>query len=78
MPIIDGFDEESIQTIAHFGIVAGAYESLGIGKVIDRVIPKIRHHILTHSQTVETMLLNGLGFIERRLPLFPDFFDDVA
>jgi transposase len=24
------------------------------------------------------MVLNGLGFIERRLYLFPDFFDDIA
>ena len=30
MPIIDGFDDESIQTITHLGIVAGAYDSLGI------------------------------------------------
>ncbi|MFA5003103.1 MAG: IS1634 family transposase [Methanolinea sp.] len=78
MPLIDGFDEESIQTVAHFGIVAGAYESLGIGQVIDRAIPKIRHHNLTHSQTVKLMVLNGLGFIERRLYLFPEFFDDIA
>jgi len=78
MPIIDGFDEESIQTVAHLGIVAGAYESLGIGKVIDHAIPKTRHHNLAHSQTVELMVLNGLGFIERRLYLFPDFFDDIA
>ena len=24
------------------------------------------------------MVLNGLGFVERRLYLFPDFFDDIA
>ena len=78
MPLIDGFDEESIQTVAHLGIVAGAYESLGIGPVIDRAIPKVRHHNLAHSDTVELMVLNGLGFIERRLYLFPDFFDDIA
>jgi transposase len=78
MPLIDGFDEESIQTVAHLGIVAGAYESLGMSQVIDRAIPKTRHHNLAHSQTIELMVLNGLGFIERRLYLFPDFFDDIA
>jgi hypothetical protein len=78
MPIIDGFDDESIQTVGHLGIVAGAYDSLGIGKVIDRAIPKTRQHHLTHSQVVELMALNGLGFIERRLYLFPEFFDDIA
>jgi transposase len=46
--------------------------------VIDRAIPKTRHHNLAHSETVELMVLNGLGFIERRLYLFPDFFDDIA
>ncbi len=78
MPIIDGFDDESIQTIAHLGIVAGAYDSLGIGKVIDRAIPKTRQHNLTHSNAVKLMVLNGLGFVERRLYLFPEFFDDIA
>lgn len=78
MPLIDGFDDESIQTVGHLGIVAGAYESLGIGAVIDRAIPKTRHHNLTHSETIELMVLNGLGFIERRLYLFPEFFDDIA
>jgi hypothetical protein len=28
MPIIDGFDDESIQTVGHLGIVTGAYDSL--------------------------------------------------
>jgi len=78
MPIIDGFDDESIQTIGHLGIVAGAYDSLGIGPVIDRAIPKIRQHNLAHSQTIELMVLNGLGFVERRLYLFPEFFEDIA
>ena len=78
MPLIDGFDDESIQTISHLGIVAGAYDTLGIGKVIDRSIPKIRHHNLAHSQAVKLMVLNGLGFVERRLYLFPEFFEDIA
>ena len=29
-------------------------------------------------QSVKAMTLNGLGFIERRLYLFPKFFDDIA
>lgn len=78
MPIIDGFDDESILTIGHLGIVAGAYDTLGIGDIIDRAIPKTRHHNLSHSQVVKLMSLNGLGFIERRLYLFPEFFDDIA
>jgi len=78
MPVIDGFEDESILSVGHLGIVAGAYDSLGIADVLDHAIPKTRHHNLTHSQVVKAMVLNGLGFIERRLYLFPDFFDDIA
>jgi transposase len=70
--------DESIQSVGHLGIVAGAYDSLGISQVIEQAIPKNRHHNLTHSQIVKAMTLNGLGFIERRLYLFPEFFDDIA
>ena len=78
MPIIDGFDDESIQSVGHLGIVAGAYDSLGIGRIVDRAIAKNRHHNLSHSQVLKAMTINGLGFIERRLYLFPEFFDDIA
>jgi transposase len=78
MPLFDGFDPESIQSVGHLGIVAGAYDSLGISEVIEEAIPKNRHHNLSHAQSVKAMTLNGLGFIERRLYLFPKFFDDIA
>jgi len=78
MSFIDGFDDESILSVGHLGIVSGAYDSLGIADVIDTAIPKTRHHNLSHSQVVKLMALNGLGFIERRLYLFPEFFDDIA
>lgn len=78
MPLVDGFDPESIQSVGHLGIVAGAFDSLGISEVIEEAIPKNRHHNLSHAQSVKAMTLNGLGFIERRLYLFPKFFDDIA
>jgi hypothetical protein len=72
------FIEGSNISITHLGIVAGAFDSLGIEAVIDRAIPKTRHHHLSHGQLVTAMVLNGLGFVERRLYLYPDFFSDVA
>ena len=78
MPLVDGFDDTSIRSIGHLGIVAGAYDSLQIADVIDAALPKTRHHHLSHAQVLKAMILNGLGFVERRLYLFPDFFDDVA
>jgi len=49
--------------------------SLGI---IDRAIPKTRQHHLTHGEVVKVMVLNGLGFVERRLYLYPESLSDIA
>ena len=57
----------STNTIEHFGIVAGIFDELGIGKIIDRVLPKTRHHKASHSAIIKAMALNGLGFNESRL-----------
>jgi hypothetical protein len=55
MPIIDGFDDESIQTIRHLGIVSGAFDSLGIGQVLDRALPKTRDYNMSHTQRVKVI-----------------------
>lgn len=49
MPLVDGFDDTSILSIGHLGIVAGAYDSLQIADVIDAALPKTRHHHLSHA-----------------------------
>ena len=78
MPSSAAFIEGSNVSIGHLGIVSGAFDSLGIAGVIDRAIPKTRPHHLTHGTLVKAMVLNGLGFIERRLYLYPEFFSDIA
>jgi transposase len=70
--------DNSNVTIAHLGIVSGIIDKLGICKHIDRVIPKKRSHNVTHGQSVKALLLNCLGFTERRLYLMPEYFDDIA
>jgi len=35
MPLVDGFDDSTILSIGHLGILAGAYDSLQIADVID-------------------------------------------
>lgn len=70
--------EDSNVTIAHLGIVSGMIDKLGIGKYIDKAIPKKRSHNVTHGQSVKSLLLNCLGFTERRLYLMPGYFDDIA
>ncbi|KUG19024.1 mobile element protein [hydrocarbon metagenome] len=64
--------------VAHHGIVAGMYDDLGIGQIIDELIPKHGQHKLAHSVVLKAMVLNALGFNERRLYIFPKFFTTLA
>lgn len=78
MEFDDIFVPNSDKTIGHLGLVAGSYDELNIGTIIDRLIPKNGPHILTHGDIVKAMTINGLGYIERRLYLFPAFFTDLS
>ena len=65
------------RTLAHLGLVAGMYEELGIGEVIDRVVPQDEERrFVSVGQAVKAMVLNGLGFVNQRLYLIPHFFQD--
>jgi transposase len=57
----------STLSLDHLGLVAGIFEELGISEVIDEAIPKTRECKLTHSAIIKSLILNGLGFVERRL-----------
>src|SRR5271157_3253684 len=63
--------------VGHLGIVAGIYDMLGIGEVIDRALPKNRHHKLPHSVVVKAMILNTLGYSGQRLYIYTNFFKTV-
>jgi transposase len=64
--------------VAHHGIVAGIYDDLEIWRIIDKVIPEQGQHKLPHSVVLKAMILNALGFNERRLYIFPKFFTNIA
>jgi transposase len=53
-------------------------DELGLTGIIDEALPKTRDHVLPHSTVVKAMLLNGLGFNERRLYIFSRFFSNLA
>jgi transposase len=61
----------------HLGIVAGVFDELGISEVLDEKIPKNRQHKVSHSTIVKAIVLNGLGYTERRLYLFPSYFKNL-
>ncbi len=67
----DIFVPNSDKTIGHLGPVAGSYDELQIGAIIDRLIPRRGPHTLTHGDIVKVMIHNGLGYVKRRLYLFP-------
>jgi transposase len=63
------------QVLDHLGLVAGMFDELGIGDVIDQAThqnPEMRD--LTVNEAVKAMVLNGLGFINHALYLVPRFF----
>jgi transposase len=65
------------QTLDHLGLVAGMFDELGIGDVIDKATqqnPEMRD--LTVGEAVKAMVLNGLGFINQTLYLVPRFFQN--
>jgi transposase len=59
----------------HLGLVAGMFDELGIGDVIDQATqqnPDMRD--LTVGEAVKAMVLNGLGCINQARYLVPRFF----
>lgn len=63
-------------SLNHFGIVASACKELKIAEIIDTLIPPDPQQKVTTGQAVVAMIINGLGFSNRPLYLFPQFFDN--
>lgn len=70
--------EGSNVTISHLGVIAGLIDQLQICECIDGCLPKTRPNHVSHGLAVKALLLNCLGFTERRLYILPEFFEDVA
>ena len=69
---------DDIETYAmdHHGLVAAVCNDLGIAKRIDeRMGKRDPRRIVSTGTFVVAMILNGLGFTNRRLYLTPQFFE---
>lgn len=66
----------STESIDHLGLVAGMIEELGIDRLIDELLPSNKE--LSHGKAVAAMILNGLGYANKRLYLTPRFFEKKA
>lgn len=77
---MDVFEEErfSSQHIGHLGLVADKIDSLKLIELIDRRLPISEAYgsKVSHGERIAAMILNGLGFIDSRLYLFPEFLSD--
>jgi hypothetical protein len=46
--------------------IVAIVEELDIVDLVNKQLPKLRHHKLTHCDVVMAIILNGLGFTQRR------------
>jgi len=65
----------STYTLNHFGIVAGTCKELRICEITDSLVVPDPQQKVTTGQALVAMIINGLGFSNRRLYLFPQFFE---
>jgi len=68
-------DQISGKVLDHLGLVAATIERLGLINKLDERLPvsKEKGAKATIGQRVSAMILNGLGFIDDRLYMFPEF-----
>lgn len=67
----------SSKSLDHLGLIAGMCDELGLAEIIDEAIPSDSpDKKVSTGQCVVAMVLNGLGFTNKALYLFPDFFKD--
>src|SRR4030043_448618 len=59
--------------LGHLGLVAGMCKELKIAETIDQALPSPEKQV-SHGTAVCAMILNGLGFVNQRLYLVPEFF----
>jgi transposase len=61
------------ERLDHLGLVAGVCQEIGLAAYLDGLAGETNHHVSMGTATV-AMILNGLGFSNRRLYLVPQFF----
>ena len=66
------------QVLDHLGLVAGRFDELGLGDVLDRATHQHPAGGTSRvGEAVNAMVLNGLGCIHQALDLVPRFFQNT-
>jgi transposase len=65
----------TIESLDHLGLIAGTMDTIGLIPIIDKMLPinSRKGSKVSMGNRVGAMILNGLGFVNRRLYMFPDF-----
>ena len=64
------------QSIDHLGLVADMIDQIDLIRLVDERLPIKGHGSkVTMGERLAAMILNGLGFVDTRLYLFPQFLD---
>ena len=65
------------KTLDHLGLIAGICRQIGLADLIDESCPgDSPEQVVSNGKALEAMILNGLGFVNKRLYLIPQFFED--
>lgn len=70
-------DELDIKRLDHHGIVAGAFEALGLEPLLNEAVGTDAQERVSTGQAVKAMVLMGLGFTNRPVMLTPQFFETL-
>lgn len=74
----DGKNVYESKRLDHLGLVAGMYEELGLGSVLDASLGVNPVAGLSPGLCLKAMIVNGLGFTSRPLYLSASFFETKA
>ncbi|MCU0341727.1 MAG: DUF4277 domain-containing protein [Spirosomaceae bacterium] len=66
----------SSKTLDHLGLLAGMCEELHLIDEVNTLLPTDTQKRVPHGEAIVAMILNGLGFVNKRLYLMPKFFED--
>ncbi len=74
---MDGRPQTDLKHYGHLGIISSIFKAYGTRKRIHELLPKTSNkHKVNHSDTIQCMTYQGLGFGEKRMYVVSDFFSD--
>jgi transposase len=65
------------KTLDHLGLIARLIQEIGISELVDSCYAEQSpDQKVSNGKALEAMIINGLGFVNKRLYLVPQFFED--